>query len=95
MPVRARGGSSLGPLDHDLPEQSALQCFKVGKHVMLEKPMALTLDACDRILKAAKEADLVFMVGENSQYWPEILKAKEAIKQGLIGEVITASSLSD
>ena len=77
-------------LPHDLHEEAALQCFQAGKHVMLEKPMAPTLEACDRILAAASETDLVFMVGENSQYWPEIVKAKEAIEEGLIGEVITA-----
>jgi UDP-N-acetyl-2-amino-2-deoxyglucuronate dehydrogenase len=77
-------------LPHDFHETAALECFDAGKHVMLEKPMAPTLEACDRILKAAAETDLVFMVGENSQYWPEIVKAKEAIDEGLIGEVITA-----
>ena len=77
-------------LPHHLHEEAALKCFEAGKHVMLEKPMAPTLDACDRILKAARETDLVFMVAENSQYWPEIVKAKEAIDDGLIGEVITA-----
>ena len=77
-------------LPHDLHEEATLQCFQAGKHVMLEKPMAPTLEACDRILAAASETDRVFMVGENSQYWPEIVKAKEAIEEGLIGEVITA-----
>lgn len=77
-------------LPHHLHEETTLKCFEAGKHVMLEKPMAPTLDACDRILKAADETDLVFMVAENSQYWPEIVKAKEAIDEGLIGEVITA-----
>jgi len=77
-------------LPHDLHEEAAQKCFDAGKHVLLEKPMAPTLEACDRILKAASETDLVFMVAENSQYWPEVVKAKEAIDEGLIGEVITA-----
>ena len=77
-------------LPHDLHEEAALQCFKAGKHVMLEKPMAHTLEACDRMLAAASETDQVFMVAENSQYWPEIVKAKEAIEEGLIGDIITA-----
>ena len=54
--------------------------------------MAPSLDACERILAASKQADGVFMVAENSQYWPEIVKAKEAIEDGAIGDIITATA---
>ncbi len=77
-------------LPHDLHESAALQCFHAGKHVLLEKPMATDLAACNRILEGAEKAGIVFMVGENSQYWPEIVKAKEVLESGEIGEVITA-----
>ena len=77
-------------LPHDLHEEIAIQCLEAGKHVMLEKPIAPTLDACDRIIAAAKEAPGVFMVAENSQYWPEIVEAKKHIDAGAIGEIITA-----
>jgi UDP-N-acetyl-2-amino-2-deoxyglucuronate dehydrogenase len=77
-------------LPHDLHESAALQCFEAGKHVLLEKPMATDLEACGRILEGASKAGNVFMVGENAQYWPEIVKAKEVLESGTIGEVITA-----
>lgn len=77
-------------LPHDLHESIAIQCLRAGKHVLLEKPMAPTLDACARILAVAQETDKVFMVAENSQYWPEIVQAKEWIARGAIGEIITA-----
>ena len=77
-------------LPHDLHESIALQCLAAGKHVLLEKPMAPTLDACDRILAAAREAPSVFMVAENSQYWPEIVEAQKHLAAGAIGEIITA-----
>jgi predicted dehydrogenase len=57
---------------------------------MLEKPMAPSLDACDRILAAAARTDRVFMVAENAQYWPEVLMVRDAIERGAIGEVVTA-----
>ena len=52
--------------------------------------MATSLAACDRIFAAAKQAGTVFMLAENAQYWPEIVKAQELIEQGAIGDVITA-----
>jgi predicted dehydrogenase len=75
---------------HDLHERVAIQAFEAGKHVLLEKPMAITLESCDRILEAAKKAGTVFMVAENAQYWPEVLRAKELIDAGAIGEIFTA-----
>lgn len=77
-------------LPHDLHESVAVAAFQAGQHVLLEKPMATTLDACERILAAAAKAGTVFMVAENAQYWPEVVKAAELIAQGAIGEVITA-----
>ena len=77
-------------LPHDLHEEAAVRCLDAGKHVLLEKPMAPTLDACDRILAAARHAGTVFMVAENAQYWPEVVRARQAIEAGAIGEPISA-----
>jgi len=77
-------------LPHHLHEDMALRSFAAGKHVLLEKPLATTLDACDRILAAWKRAGTVFMVAENTQYWPEVLTAKRLLDQNAIGDVVTA-----
>lgn len=80
---------------HHLHEELTLLAFAAGKHVLLEKPMAPTVAAAERILAAAEQArkqfpHLVFMVAENAQYWPEVVLAKELIDEGTIGEIITA-----
>ena len=75
---------------HNLHEQTAVLAFNSGKHVVLEKPMATTLDACDRILTAAKKAGTVFMIAEQSQYKPNIVKIQQLIQDGIIGEIVTA-----
>ncbi len=77
-------------LPHDLHERIAIQCLEAGKHVLLEKPIAPSLEACDRVFSAAAQAPGVFMVAENSQYWPEIVEAQKHIEAGAIGDVITA-----
>lgn len=77
-------------LPHDLHEEAAAKCFAAGKHVLLEKPMSLQLDSCDRILAAARAAGTVFMMAENAQYWPEVVRARDEIAAGTIGDVITA-----
>lgn len=77
-------------LPHHVHESAAVKCLAAGKHVLLEKPMATELAACNRILDAARHAATVFMVAENAQYWPEILIAREQLLAGAIGEVVTA-----
>ena len=80
---------------HDLHEELALMTLAAGKHLFLEKPMAPTLEGCQRIMDAVAQAreqipNLVFMIAENAQYWPEIVLANKLIEEGAIGEIITA-----
>jgi UDP-N-acetyl-2-amino-2-deoxyglucuronate dehydrogenase len=77
-------------LPHHLHESTAVTSFEAGKHVLLEKPMATTLDACERILESARRAGTVFLVGEHAHYWPEVARAKQLIEDGAVGRVFTA-----
>ena len=77
-------------LPHDLHEEYAAQTFAAGKHLVLEKPIAPDLAAAGRIFEAAERAGTVFMVAEQAQYWPDVIRARELIDAGEIGEVITA-----
>jgi predicted dehydrogenase len=81
-------------LPHDRHEAAALQVFAARKHLLLEKPMATTVGACERILAAARQSDRVFMVGETAQYWPEVLAARRLIDKGRIGRVLGARTMA-
>ena len=75
-------------LPHSLHEQAAILAFAAGKHVILEKPMATSVESCARILAAARAAGTVFMVAEQSQYWPDALVVRQQVSDGAIGEPI-------
>lgn len=81
-------------LPHHLHEALAVESLQAGKHVVLEKPMAPTPEACERIMAAAAvaraEFGTVFMLAENAQYWPEVLMAADLIGDGAIGDIVTA-----
>jgi predicted dehydrogenase len=70
-----------------LHEQHALAALLAGKAVYLEKPMAITIEGCDRLLKAAYKTGSKLYLGHNMRHFPVILKMKEVIDSGLIGEV--------
>ena len=61
---------------HDLHHQQAMECMQAGKHVLLEKPMAINLEHCKALIAEGKRrhdsSGQVFMVSENAQYWPEV-----------------------
>ena len=58
-----------------------------GKHVLVEKPMALTLPDCDRMIAACRRAGTVLMVGQVLRHFPVNLKIRELITDGTIGNV--------
>lgn len=82
--------AALIMVPHHLHEELAVAALNSGAHVLLEKPMAPTLEACDRILAAARRAATVFWVAENAQHWPEVVLARDLIDEGAVGDVITA-----
>lgn len=60
-----------------------------GKHVSVQKPMALDLAEADRMLDAARQAGVVLRVYENFVFYPPLAKAKELLRSGAIGEPVS------
>lgn len=63
-------------------------CVEAGKHCLVEKPLAITSDALEPLLIAAKQKDLILCVGFNMRFRPVVEKAKELIPQ--LGKMYTA-----
>ncbi len=63
------------------------EALVAGKHVLCEKPLALTREDIEAIVAAAKKSDKKFMVGQVCRYTPGFVKAKELIDAGEIGEL--------
>jgi predicted dehydrogenase len=59
-----------------------------GKHVFVEKPPAMTGSEIDELVALAEERDLVLMPGHLLLYHPGILKLKELVEGGALGEVL-------
>lgn len=67
-------------------------CLAAGKHILCEKPLALTREDIDAIVTAVKASDRKFMVGQICRYTPGFSKAKELIDGGAIGELTFVES---
>ncbi len=75
-------------LPHHLHCPVAVESARSGKHVIVEKPMARTLEEADAMLDAAAQTDVVLMVAEHHRYIPAVVKTKEFIDEGTLGEIL-------
>lgn len=77
-------------LPTNMHAQVALDALEAGKHVLLEKPIALSLKAADRIVAEAKKRRLRCMVGHVLRYFPEFRIIKSLIDGREQGRVLAA-----
>lgn len=67
----------------------SIAALKAGKHVLCEKPMAVTLADCEAMAETARQTGKKLMIGQNQRLTPAHRKAKELLQSGAIGDVIS------
>lgn len=74
-----------------LHADTTVKALEAGVHVLCEKPMALDLEQCDRMVAAARSAGRVLQIGHCIRFWPEYVVTRELVRSGQYGPVIGAS----
>lgn len=74
-------------LPHNLHGSVCVDCSNAGKHVVVEKPMCITVAEADAMIDAAKKNDKMLSVFHNRRWDADFLTIKKTIDEGLIGEV--------
>jgi predicted dehydrogenase len=72
--------------------RAAEQAFDEGKHLFLEKPIALTLADADAIVAAAERSGRLFMVGLVLRFWPEYVELQRRLTAGELGRPLAVST---
>ncbi len=67
----------------------SIKAAQSGVHVLCEKPMATTADEARAMIQAAEEHHVFLMIGHNQRFMPPHQKAKEILKRGYLGRVIS------
>jgi phthalate 4,5-cis-dihydrodiol dehydrogenase len=78
-------------LPNFLHEQATLDAASAGKHVFLEKPMADTIEECDRMLAAVDRAGIHLLVAHSQRYFASTIRAREILHSGEIGAPVFAT----
>ena len=72
-----------------LHEPQAIAALETGKHVLVERPLALDAKGAEAVVKAAEKADRVLMVALNNRYRPDALGVKAFAANGELGDVFS------
>lgn len=70
----------------------ALACIAAGKHCLIEKPLEITLERCDRIIEAAGKAGVKIGVVFPSRFYSESLRIKRAVDENKFGDLALGSA---
>jgi predicted dehydrogenase len=68
----------------------ARDCLGAGKHVFLEKPIALELAEADELIAMARERQLKFTIGYSQRFNPKFAYVKKMVREGTIGRPVSA-----
>ena len=74
-----------------LHTETTVQALEAGVHVLCEKPMALHVVECDKMIAAAQKAGKVLQIGHCIRFWPEYVVTRELIQSGQYGQTVAAS----
>jgi predicted dehydrogenase len=69
-------------------KEQVLKAAKAGKHILCEKPIALSVPACEELVEACNEAGVLSATGFMMRYHAYHQKMKEFISEGKIGDVV-------
>jgi predicted dehydrogenase/nucleoside-diphosphate-sugar epimerase len=71
----------------------SIQALEMGCHVLVEKPMACSVEECEQMIIAARQAKRVLSVNHSARMDPIVLKALELVHRGACGEVLAVDFL--
>ncbi len=72
---------------HHLHREQAVMAARAGKHVLVEKPIALSIEEARDMVAEARRAGVTLMVAENYRFMTGVRKAREIIESGALGDL--------
>ncbi len=75
-------------LPHFLHLEATVAALEAGRHVLVEKPMAVDVEQCDRMIEVAERADRLLSVGHMHHFFPHNLAVKRLLDQKELGDLV-------
>jgi len=81
---------SIATPDH-IRENIFCAAAEAGKHILVEKPLAVSVDECERMIEAAASAGIKVMVDFHNRWNPPFVHAKHSLADGELGDLVAAT----
>jgi predicted dehydrogenase len=78
-------------LPTDMHESATIAALRSGKHVLVEKPMALSVESCQRMIGEAERAGRILMVAQVLRFMPAYRALQKAVDEGELGSIRSAA----
>ncbi len=78
-------------LPTDMHESATIAALSAGKHVLVEKPMALSVESCHRMIAAAERAQKTLMVAQVLRFFPAYRELQRVVDKGALGGIRLAA----
>jgi predicted dehydrogenase len=78
-------------LPHFLHEQVTADALNAGKHVLVEKPLAISVEAGERLCRLAERVSRVLMVEMTHRFMPPVVEARQIVQAGRLGKVLAVT----
>ena len=82
----------INSLPNSMHCEWTIKCAEQGKHILCEKPLAVTVEECKKMIDAAKANNVLLVEAFTHRWNHHLKKAKEIIKNGELGNVVTTDS---
>ena len=79
----------INPLPNGMHCEWTIKAAEAGKHILCEKPLAVTAEECQRMIDAANANDVVLVEAFTHRWNPQMVKARQLVADGEIGEIQT------
>ncbi len=77
------------PTEHHL--RPSLAALEAGCHLLVEKPITATAAEADTLVQSSEAKGLHVLVGHHRRYYPQVEKAREILRGGALGQLVTVS----
>ena len=75
-------------LPHFMHLEASVAALEAGKHVLVEKPMAIDVEQCDRMIEAAETSRKVLGVGHMQHFFPKNVEVKRLLDERELGDLV-------
>ncbi|BFT72937.1 Gfo/Idh/MocA family protein [Paenibacillus sp. P36] len=80
-------------LPHDLHAEYSIKALHAGKHVLVEKPMAMNVQEAEEMAEAAERANVTLMIGQSRRFYQPVMESIRQVRKKAIGDLININAM--